>query len=678
MFQFMHRLVQLKEVALSASTASARPALGMRKLPNIPADFITIYNMYNNKNNKQLTLSQTLSSAACTTLAQNRWKFPSYLRVLIAATALFPSSCQATQSRISSSGTNIMAVEATETAAGVVPIPTPKLLLSMASLIPIIVASRKMGLDLEKEIVISTIRTFVQLSILGSILRPIFMMKNMYLVVGYCLMMIVLAANVACQKTKYVFLGQYYTVLGSILASVAFTSLFAFTTIIRPQPVWNPRYVIPMVGMLLGNSVNGISIAMNNLCAALVEKQREIELYLSFGATSYEAVSRLLREAVRSGATPILNSMAVIGIISIPGMMTGQILGGSPVIDAAKYQMLIMYLIAVSTFGAMMMEIWVILGIGFDSSHVLQTHNFSKAPDSQSLLDVVKHSLLATLFVARTRNKLVTSGEMEPLRNGDADNTKLSYKEKWSQFEVLPMKEYSYCSLEDHFVDDSDFLIIGGLTKSFVTDDENDTTQPSNVRTLFSKLSFNLRSGEVYLVRGPSGSGKSQLLRSIAGLGHVDEGFIELDGTRLEEFDCASDWRQQVRYVPQYNIDIPGSPRDFVHRVTSFKSWKQGHRRPNEQEMIETAIEMVKQWGLPANCLDKEWSKLSGGEAQRVIVALSLASKPSVLLLDESTSAMDMETKAAVERTIDGFIRENRVKVLWVSHDPGILFRTYE
>lgn len=90
----------------------------------------------------------------------------------------------------------------------------------------------------------------------------------------------------------------------------------------------DPQYVIPIVGMLLGNCINGISLAMNAILTSLVESSREIELLLSFGANSYEATARLFREAVRTGAMPQLNSMAIIGIISIPGMMTGQILGG--------------------------------------------------------------------------------------------------------------------------------------------------------------------------------------------------------------------------------------------------------------------------------------------------------------------------------------------------------------
>lgn len=493
-------------------------------------------------------------------------------------------------------------------------------------------------------------------------------------------MMIVLAANVACRKTKYVFPGQFYTVFGSILVSVACTGLFAFAVIIRPRPIWNPQYVIPMVGMLLGNSVNGISITMNSLCIALVEQQREIELYLSFGATSYEAVSRLLCEAVRSGTTPILNSMAVIGIISIPGMMTGQILGGSPVMFAARYQMLIMYLIAVSTFGAILMEIRFILGIGFDSSHILQSESFAKAPVSKSLLDMARNSLFATSLVTRSSSSRYGGqhgkNEMKPLRS--SGNSGPSYTSKPSKLEVHPLIEVFDSSLDKGHSPDND-LLIDGLTKSIVITDDSDADgmiEPNHVRTLFNELSFKLGSGEISLVRGPSGCGKTQLLRLIAGLSHLDEGTISLDGIRLQAFDCPSDWRKRVRYVTQYKVDVPGSPREFVRRVTSFKSWKRDGW-PTEQDMVKSAIELVEQWGLPASCLDKEWSVLSGGEAQRVIVALSLASNPSVLLLDESTSALDMDSKVAVERTIDDLTKENRLKVLWVSHDPGIL-RRYE
>eukprot|EP00986_Skeletonema_menzelii_P020276 scaffold30699_cov166-Skeletonema_menzelii.AAC.1 len=97
----------------------------------------------------------------------------------------------------------------------------------------------------------------------------------------------------------------------------------------------------------MGNCINGVSLAVKTFSTQLNEGgQREIELCLSFGATGWESVERLAKEAISTGVTPMINSLNVIGLISIPGMMTGQILGGSPVTEAARYQILIIYLIS--------------------------------------------------------------------------------------------------------------------------------------------------------------------------------------------------------------------------------------------------------------------------------------------------------------------------------------------
>jgi len=477
--------------------------------------------------------------------------------------------------------------------------------------------------------------------------------------------MVVLAANISCRGTKYTFAGQFYGVLGSMLFNVVLVGLFAFAVIIRPTPIWNPQYVIPIVGMLLGNCTNGISLTMNNITIALVEQQREIELYLSFGATSYEAVSRLLREAVRSGTTPILNSMAVIGIISIPGMMTGQILGGSPVMEAARYQMLIMYLIAVCTFGVILMEVWVIVDVGFDSSHMLRPERFEKAPVRLNFGGVIWAALQSCSF-GRTRREggvrfeSTNGNEMEPLRNSDVD---VKYVAPNGRLEVQPMKETCGSSL-------GDALVLNGLTRSLSMEDITKT------RTLFSDVSFTVGSGEISLVKGPSGCGKSQLLRSIAGLSPLDEGSISLEGLDWNNgFVCKSDWRKSVRYVTQYKVDIPGTPIDFIRRVASFKSWQRDPGAPTEREILKSTSELIGQWGLQIDCLGKEWAVLSGGESQRVIVALALASKPRVLLLDESTSALDLTSKTAVEHSVYDLAKKNGLKIVWVSHDNDQLER---
>lgn len=545
---------------------------------------------------------------------------------------------------------------------GLIRISNLSLLLSMAPLFIVVMATTQMQLDLSSSILSGVLRTLIQLSILGVILHPIFTSNNSALVLGYCFVMVLIAAHVSCSRTKYSFQGQFLGVFGSLIVNVVAIGIFSFYLIIRPQPVWDPQYVIPIIGMILGNCVNGISLTMDHLSTSLVEQQREIELYLSFGATYREAVSRLLRESVQSGTTPLLNSMAVIGIVAIPGMMTGQILGGSSVGDAARYQILIMYLIATTTFGVVLMEIWIVLRVGFDATaHMLCPERFAKNNNGQkkrnvwfqSLRDCIKGS---DAVLAQNSN------ELEPLQQNAIDS---------AQGNKVQARIVQHDT--DITVAEASSLVVKDLTRSVQLNITGDNLQKSS-RTLFKNMSFRVKSGELMLITGPSGSGKSQLLRSIAALSPVEEGFIELDGT-FWTLKHRNYWRKQVRYVTQYKVDVPGTPSDFIRRITGFEAWANDPRAPSFDQMTRKTIDFLQQWGMSAECMSEEWKMLSGGEGQRLITALALASSPKVLLLDESTSALDMESKLAVEQSIESYAKQSGCIVLVVSHDHEQLER---
>jgi putative ABC transport system permease protein len=130
--------------------------------------------------------------------------------------------------------------------------------------------------------------------------------------------------------------------------------LLALGVIVRPEPWYTPQYAIPLLGMLLGNTMNGIGLALDRLTEGLWQQRDVVEARLMLGETALAASGPIRREAVRSGLMPIINAMAAAGVVSLPGMMTGQILAGVPPVEAVKYQILILFLIAAgSGFGTL-------------------------------------------------------------------------------------------------------------------------------------------------------------------------------------------------------------------------------------------------------------------------------------------------------------------------------------
>ena len=134
-----------------------------------------------------------------------------------------------------------------------------------------------------------------------------------------------------------------------MMAAGLIVTVLALTTQIKPDPWYDPRYALPLLGMILGNTMNGVALGLNALITGAVREKSAVEARLALGHDIRTAMSGIVREAVRTGLIPIINAMAAAGIVSLPGMMTGQILAGIPPVEAVKYQILIMFLIAGGT-----------------------------------------------------------------------------------------------------------------------------------------------------------------------------------------------------------------------------------------------------------------------------------------------------------------------------------------
>ena len=139
-----------------------------------------------------------------------------------------------------------------------------------------------------------------------------------------------------------------------MLLAASVVTIFALTTQLQPEPWYHPRYALPLLGMILGNTMTGISLGLHTLTTGAVREAAAIEARLALGAPWREAMLPVTRAAMRSAMMPIINSMAATGLVSLPGMMTGQILAGIEPGQAVRYQLLIMFLIAGGTaLGAM-------------------------------------------------------------------------------------------------------------------------------------------------------------------------------------------------------------------------------------------------------------------------------------------------------------------------------------
>jgi putative ABC transport system permease protein len=134
--------------------------------------------------------------------------------------------------------------------------------------------------------------------------------------------------------------------------------LFALVAVIGTDPWYTPQYAIPLLGMVLGNTLTGIALALDRLTQNAWDQRNVIEQRLMLGEPAGAAVSDIRRYSMRSGMIPSINAMAVAGIVSLPGMMTGQILAGAPPIEAVKYQILIMFLVTAGTGFGTFAAVW--------------------------------------------------------------------------------------------------------------------------------------------------------------------------------------------------------------------------------------------------------------------------------------------------------------------------------
>jgi putative ABC transport system permease protein len=204
-------------------------------------------------------------------------------------------------------------------------------------------------LDLERKLGWAAVRTVVQLLAIGYVLGWVFQFDRWFVVLPLMVAMTLIAGFAGAQRGARTYAGQRIDSVVSIWLSSWLVAAVGLFVVIRIRPWYEPQYAIPILGMILGNTLTGVSLGIERMTEELTARRDRVDMALALGATRWEAAQAPARQAVRAGMIPTLNQMAVVGIVSLPGMMTGQVLAGQSPLQAVRYQIVIMFLIAASS-----------------------------------------------------------------------------------------------------------------------------------------------------------------------------------------------------------------------------------------------------------------------------------------------------------------------------------------
>jgi putative ABC transport system permease protein len=234
------------------------------------------------------------------------------------------------------------------------------------------------ALKLERDLVVGTIRTFAQLFLLGYILKFIFNLGNATLILFVFGFMILFAAWEIRSRVKEKQVAFFWPLFVSMVISYVVVTYMVTAVLVNVEPWWKPQYFIPLGGMVIGNSMNAIAIALERLLGELRKRRLEVEAMLCLGADYKEASRDMFRNAMRAGMIPSINSMMGVGVVFIPGMMTGQILAGANPLQAVRYQIVVMIMLVGSTAIGSLLVVYLVRKLCFASGErlVLQPRDY--------------------------------------------------------------------------------------------------------------------------------------------------------------------------------------------------------------------------------------------------------------------------------------------------------------
>lgn len=227
-------------------------------------------------------------------------------------------------------------------------------------------------LGLTWSLTVATGRTILQLLVVGYVLATVFALRNPWVVLALLGFMLSVASLVARNRIGEKIPQLFPWLASSILVGSGLTLIYTNLLVVQPTVWYEPRYLIPLAGIVIGNAMNAAAIAGERLASQIYSNPLEIETHLSLGATPQQAVARYRREAIKAGMIGIINAMMVVGLVTLPGVMTGQLLGGADPLQATAYQMLIMFMLACTDIVTTVLVTWGISRQCFNSAAQLE------------------------------------------------------------------------------------------------------------------------------------------------------------------------------------------------------------------------------------------------------------------------------------------------------------------
>jgi putative ABC transport system permease protein len=223
------------------------------------------------------------------------------------------------------------------------------LLLSLLFVVLAGLSSFVLQLGLHKDIFWGVVRTVSQLFLMGFLLKYVFQLNSPGPVLLVYAAMVLFAAQIISGRVKNKEVPYLAPTIVSMFLSYTLVTYIVTAGVIQVEPWYKPSYFLPIGGMVIGNSMNAIALSLERLFGDLRAQRDVVEMFLSLGADYREASGDIFRRAVSAGMIPSINSMMGVGLVFLPGMMSGQILAGADPLIAVKYQIVVMLMLVGST-----------------------------------------------------------------------------------------------------------------------------------------------------------------------------------------------------------------------------------------------------------------------------------------------------------------------------------------